>query len=184
MLAHVVAAMRPQVRRLVLNANGDAARFETFDLEVVADAATEALGVPAAGGLGPLAGLHAAMAWAIEADPAATAIATVSSDCPLLPLDLVGRLADAISARPGLPAIAVSADQRHPTIALWPLTLSHDLGETLRQGALSADRFARRHGAIEVSFPMRNIGGEDVDPFFNVNTPEDLERARKLFANK
>ena len=171
MLAHIIARFRPQVSRLVLNINGPAERFSPFGLEVVADEGP--------GEHGPLAGLVAAMAWAATTG-GVTALATVSTDVPFLPSDLVARLAAARDGRADRPALAVSAGRRHPTIALWPLELEAEARRTLHRGERSMDAFAKRHGAIAVSFPMGNIGGRTVDPFFNANTPDDLAAARAL----
>ena len=183
MLAHVIGRFRPQVSRLVLNANSDRARFASFGLEVIADDNVALGGAEPVTGRGPLGGLLAAMAWARTANEpdgtGALALATVSSDTPFLPQDLVRQLC-AHAGREARPAIAVSAGRRHPTIAVWPLGLADDLAETLARGKFGVDRFATRHGAIEVSFPMRDIGGIEVDPFFNANTPEDLARARAM----
>ena len=171
MLAHIVARFRPQVARLILNINGPAERFSTFELDVVTDEGP--------GEHGPLAGLVASLAWAAKTGDM-TALATVSTDVPFLPLDLVRQLAAAGEARPDVPVLAVSDGRRHPTIALWPVTLEDEARKTLKRGELSVDAFAKRHGAIAVSFPMSNIGGRTVDPFFNANTPDDLATARAL----
>ena len=171
MLAHIVARFRPQVARLVLNINGPAERFSPFGLDVVADEGP--------GEHGPLAGLVAALAWAAKSG-GMSALATVSTDVPFLPTDLVHRLAAARAGKTNQPVLAVSAGRRHPTIALWPITLEDEARKTLKRGELSVDAFAKRHGAIAVSFPMGNIGGRTVDPFFNANTPDDLAAARAL----
>ncbi len=171
MLAHIIARFRPQVARLVLNINGPAERFFAFGIDIVADEGP--------GEHGPLAGLVAALAWAAKAGDM-TALATVSTDVPFLPSDLVHRLAEAREGKADRPVLAVSAGRRHPTIALWPLELAGDARQTLKRGELSVDAFAKRHGAIAVSFPMSNIGGRTVDPFFNANTPDDLAAARAL----
>ncbi len=171
MLAHIVARFRPQVSRLILNINGPAERFSAFGLDVVADEGP--------GEHGPLAGLVAALAWAAKSG-GMTALATVSTDVPFLPFDLVSRMAAACDGRADRPVLAVSAGRRHPTIALWPLELEVEARETLKRGELSVDAFAKRHGAIALSFPMSNIGGRTVDPFFNANTPDDLATARAL----
>lgn len=169
MLARVIARFKPQVARLILNANGDPARFAAFGLPVVADRD------PA--GLGPLAGLQAALDWHTHHAPGATAIATVTSDVPFLPHDFVERLA---AVRPIGPAIAVSTGRRHPTIALWPVTLREEINAAIANRELSMNAFARNHGATEVEFPARAIVGEFVDPFFNTNTPGELAEARRL----
>ncbi len=171
MLAHIVARFRPQVSRLILNINGPAERFSHFELDVVADEGP--------GEHGPLAGLVAALAWTAKTG-GMSALATVSTDVPFLPADLVERLAAACEDRVDRPVLAVSDGQRHPTIALWPIGLEDDARKTLNRGELSVGAFAKRHGAIAVSFPMGNIGGRIVDPFFNANTPDDLAAARAL----
>lgn len=185
MLAHVVERVQPQVPRLVLNANGNPDRFKAFGLDVVAD-------VPRPGARpddshrhgrqGPLAGLHAALSFAHRLDAAVTTIATVSSDVPFLPLDVVRRLEAGREAQKDRIAYAACEGQRHPTIALWPLALLEAVTRALDDGHLSLDRFARSNGAIEVAFPMGNIGGHRFDPFFNANTPDDLAWARQVMA--
>lgn len=181
MLAHVVERFRPQVGPLILNANGDPARFQAFDLVIVADEPDPGAELNP-GGRGPLAGLAAAFSWAEGLSGVVKSIATVSGDAPFLPGDLVAKFVKATAGRIETPAIATSSGRRHPTIALWPLVLAEDLRNALSRGELSADRFARRHAAIEVDFPMRQIGGRDVDPFFNANTRDDLEDARRILA--
>jgi molybdopterin-guanine dinucleotide biosynthesis protein A len=166
MLAHVGA--------LILNANGDAARFRTFGVPVIPDLDSKAQG--------PLAGILAAIAWAERSGRAFTAVATVTSDVPFLPLDLVSKLA---AARPNGPSVAQSADRLHPTIGLWPLSLKPAIEAALERGNLSAHAFARANDAIAVAFPFsesvgRESGGQCVDPFFNANTPDDLNQARAL----
>ena len=178
MLAHVIGRFQPQVASLILNANGDPARFARFGLRVVPDLdSTEQ---------GPLAGLLAGMTWAETADSAFSAIVTVTTDVPFLPLDLVAQLA--VATRNG-PAIAASADRRHPTIGLWPLSLKGAVQAALSRHELSVNAFAEAHGAIAVSFPFSDgIGGEGhgvrVDPFFNANTPAELKEARALLTRK
>ncbi len=170
MLAHVIQRFQPQVANLILNANGDASRFAAFGLTVVAD-------LESAKDQGPMSGIAAAMAWAERASPSYTAIATVSTDSPFLPSDLVVRLA---AASPNGPALAQSVDRPHPAIGLWPLTLKFAVHAALSAGKLSVNDFARAHGAIAVPFPLSEGGTLPVDPFFNANTPADLIAARAL----
>ncbi|NOT71824.1 MAG: molybdenum cofactor guanylyltransferase [Hyphomicrobium sp.] len=175
LLGHVIQRFGPQVHRLILNANGDPARLERFGLPIVADLDGKSLG--------PLAGLLAAMDYAGRTPPppigAFTHIAAVSTDVPYLPLDLIERLAAAAGSGA---AIAVSDGRRHPTIGLWPLSLKASLMHAIAHGELSANAFAAHHGAVEVTFPFSETDGMLVDPFLNVNTPQDLEIARRLAA--
>ena len=171
MLAHVQARFAPQVVRLVLNANGPAVRFQAFGLEIVADEGP--------GDQGPLAGLAAAYTWAASMLPGTTSIATVSTDVPFLPLDLVQRLNDGAQGGAKV-AVAAFEGQWHPVIGLWPVHLANGLDQYLRTGQRSAEAFAKRHGAVAVSFPPGLIAGQHIDPFFNANTPDDLAWANKL----
>ncbi len=176
MLARVVRRLSPQVGRLVLNANGDPARFAALGLPVVADAAV--------GFLGPLAGILAGMRWSLSHAPAVPTIVTVSSDVPFLPDDLVARLAAAIADRPGTIALARSSSGLHPVIGLWPVALADDLETQLSAGTHKVTLWTDRHGAVSVPFEPVSIGGRTVDPLFNVNTPEDLETVRSVLAGE
>lgn len=175
MLGHVIARLQPQVVALAINANGDPARFERFGLPVVPDLI--------AGHAGPLAGVHAAMRWAEREVPGARWIATASSDVPLLPEDLVLRLAQAIAASGSETiAIAMSDGRAHPVVGLWPLGHAGKLEAAVRTGEYRVGHWARVQGAVEVDFPMLEIAGKAVDPFFNVNTPADAAEAERIVA--
>jgi molybdopterin-guanine dinucleotide biosynthesis protein A len=167
-LARVIERLRPQVGALVLNANGDPARFAAYGLTVIAD------GVP--DHPGPLAGVLAALDHAAQAHPGAPWVASVSADSPFLPRDEVARLHAARLAE-GLPlACAASGGHTHPPIGLWPVELREDLRRALTQeGERKIDRWTARFGCATATW-----GTDPVDPFFNANTPEDLARAEAL----
>lgn len=174
MLAHVIARLRPQVGTVVINANGDPSRFAAFGLPVVPDTV--------AGFAGPLAGVLAGMRWSAAHVPQATRIATVSSDAPFLPGDLVARLAAAVDGRPEAVALAQSFGGLHPVIGLWPVALADDLEQQLVAGMRKVLRWTDRHGTVPVAFAPLTIGGREIDPFFNANTPAELEMARSVLA--
>ncbi len=165
MLARVVDRLGPQVDRLLLNANGDPARFAALGLPVVADSVPD---FP-----GPLAGILAGMDRA--AAEGAQAIVTVAGDTPFFPTDLVARLR--ASGAPLAFAVTPGATgrRRHPVFALWPVALRKDLRTALAAGTRRVAEWAARHGAAEVAFP-------DEAAFFNVNTRDDLARAEALAA--
>jgi molybdopterin-guanine dinucleotide biosynthesis protein A len=163
LLAHVIERLRPQTAALALNANGDATRFARFGLAIVADDATDFAG--------PLAGILAAMDWAARLHPFARAVLTVPADTPFLPRDLVTRLSAA-----GTPALARSGGRIHPVVGLWPLALRDDLRRSLREaGVRKVEAWTGRLDPAIVDFEAGAI-----DPFFNINTPEDLTRAEAL----
>jgi molybdopterin-guanine dinucleotide biosynthesis protein A len=167
MLAHVLERFLPQVGRAAVNANGDPARFEAFGLPVVAD---QMPGHP-----GPLAGILAALRWAASAG--VDRVATVSSDAPFIPADLVARLAEASA---GAIAVARSAGRVHPLAALWPLGIADELERALATGERRVQRWVEMQGMTVVDFASIRIGSRAIDPFLNVNTPADLAEAETL----
>jgi molybdopterin-guanine dinucleotide biosynthesis protein A len=163
----VAQRLAPQSAPLAINANGDPARLATLGLPVLPD--------PLPDFPGPLAGVMAAMDWA--AGLGADQVVTVPADTPFLPLDLVARLVEA--ARGGV-AVASSPDatgrlRRHPTCALWPVGLRRRLAVDLGAGARKLGIWADQQGAGVAAFDATPL-----DPFFNINTPEDLARAEAL----
>ena len=161
LLAHVADRFEPQVEGLALSANGDPARFSAFGLPVL----TDAQGVR----LGPMAGLLAGLDWL--ATTGGTHLATVSVDTPFLPCDLVPKLLLAGEATDGL-AIAESQGRAHPTCGLWPLGLRKTLRAALAAGERRIGDWAKTQGAGRAVF-----AGDNPDPFFNINQPEDLTLA-------
>jgi molybdenum cofactor guanylyltransferase len=172
MLGHVIACLKPQVAHLVINANGDPSRFAAFNLPVCADTIT--------GHVGPLAGVLAGMRWSARHTPQATHIATVSTDAPFLPTDLVARLSANLAH--AKIALAASGGELHPVIGLWPVNLADDLEHQLQNGVRKVLAWTDRHGTKVEEFPMRAVAGHMIDPFFNANTPQELDEARALLA--
>ena len=173
MLAHVIERAAPQAACLVINANGDPARFSAYGLPVVPDTVE---GYP-----GPLAGVLAGMRWAESHRPEARYVLTVSTDAPFLPADLGQRLFVAAEAQPGAIALASSGGHLHPVIGLWPVLHADDLEAAVRdEGVRKVLAWTERHGVVPVDFSPVSIGGEAVDPFYNANTPEELSEARRL----
>ncbi len=170
LLAHAIARLAPQVSGLVLNANGDASRFSGFDLPVVSDSV--------AGFAGPLAGVLAGMDYA--ALQGCDQIVTAAADTPFFPKTLVVRLQQgAVRSAQGLAMAATIESERglsrHPTFALWPVALRDDLRAALAAGMRKVVLWTDRHGCEDVVFEFAGI-----DPFFNVNTPDDMARAKQL----
>ncbi|MGA7117450.1 MAG: molybdenum cofactor guanylyltransferase MobA [Hyphomicrobium sp.] len=174
MLGHVIERLTPQAGRLVINANGDPARFASFDLPVVPDTIE--------GYAGPLAGILAGLRWSIVNAPDATHVVSVSTDAPFLPADLVTKLQQGLANASGSIALAQSGGELHPVIGLWPVALADDLEQALHAGTRKVLAWTDRHGTVPVEFPFTHLKGRSVDPFFNANTPEELTEARHLLA--
>jgi len=170
MLSHAIERVRPQVRRLVLNVNGDPGRFAGFGLPVVAD------GV--AGFAGPLAGVRAGLDWAAESAPDLAYVASFPTDAPFLPADLVARLLAPVARGEAELAAAASGGQVHPVVGLWPVMLRWELRRALtEEGVRKVDVWTARYRLAVVQFPATPI-----DPFFNANRPADLSEAERLLA--
>lgn len=161
--------LRPQVYALAVNANGPVLFEPGEELPVFADLdATRS---------GPLGGVLAALDHTKRTHPDASHVATVPTDSPFFPGDLVARLSRAVDTPERIVA-ARSPSGPHPVFALWPVALMDDLAEWLASGgALRVRSYLERHQAREVAFPMVETPRGDFDPFFNINTPDDLDAA-------
>jgi molybdopterin-guanine dinucleotide biosynthesis protein A len=122
------------------------------------------------------------MRWSLANAPAARWIATAAGDAPLLPTDLVARALAALRDRPGGIALAQSRSELHPVIGLWPVALAGDLESQLRAGVRKVLAWTDRHGTVPVPFAMVEAGGVELDPFFNANTPQELDALRAVLA--
>src|SRR6056297_464416 len=161
-LDQVIARLSPQVSALAINANGDPTRFTALGIPVLPDSID--------GFAGPLAGVLAGLDWA--AGEGASHIVTAAWDTPFFPTDRVQRL----EAEPGPITLARTPEGRHPTFGLWPVDLRDDLRAELLAGTRKVLAWTDRHGTSYADFDG------DPDPFFNVNTPEDLAAAEELLA--
>jgi len=168
LLKRVLDRFAAQCQGVIINANGDPARFSAFGLPVVAD------GV--AGFAGPLAGILAGLDWMAAQRPDFAWMASVPGDCPFLPDDLVARLHDARVKHAQPLACARSRERHHPVVGLWSVTLRHDLRRALvEEDVRKIDAWTARHGVAVADWPS-----DPVDPFFNVNTPQDVASAERL----
>lgn len=166
-LAHVASRLRPQVDPLLLNANGPSARFG-FDLPVVPDILPDTPG--------PLAGILAGLDHVASHYPDARCMLSVPADCPFLPVDLADRLLAGLGTARA--TYAASGGRAHPVIGLWDVALRNELRALLvDEDVRRVERWTARARAIAVEWPTLTY-----DPFFNVNTPEDLAAAERILA--
>jgi molybdenum cofactor guanylyltransferase len=169
-LERVIVRLKPQCDELILNANGDPARFAAFGLPVVPDSVED---FP-----GPLAGILAALDWTAANRPGVSLVFSAAADCPFLPRDLVARLTEALVNENAQLAVAASGDQSHPVIGLWSVALRDELRHALVQEDIRRiDRWTARYKLATVTWPT-----EPLDPFFNANTVEDIAEADRLAA--
>ncbi|KRS19520.1 molybdenum cofactor guanylyltransferase MobA [Roseovarius indicus] len=163
-LDQVIARLSPQVAGMAINANGEAERFAALGLPVLPDSIAD---YP-----GPLAGVLAGLDWA--AGQGAESVVSVAADTPFFPHDLVSRLQVAAKDMEQPLALAATPDGRQPTFGLWPVALRDDLRAALQDGLRKVVMWTDRHDGREALFD------EAGEPFFNVNTPEDLDKAQAM----
>ncbi|MBF0176175.1 MAG: molybdenum cofactor guanylyltransferase [Magnetococcales bacterium] len=162
LLARMIELLRGQLAALAINANGDAGRFAACNMRVMPDLRT--------GSMGPLAGIETALTCM-----AAPWVCVVPVDLPFLPQDLTQRLCLAADD-PAQPVTVVSAGRLHPTVCLWPRQLLPEISLALDAGRLALGVWLADHPHRVVEFICREGAP---DPFFNINTPEDLVTARR-----
>lgn len=167
-LGRIGRRLAPQAARVLLNANGDLSRFADTQLELLPD--------PLPGAIGPLAGVLAGLDWAASHAPGVSRVLTVPGDCPFLPADLAARLIET-QQRTSQPVVRVcSGGRSHPAIALWPVALRENLRQALTEEKLyKVQAWQNRHGCADAEWPV-----EPYDPFFNINTPDDLAAANAI----
>ncbi len=175
MLAHVIERLGPQVDSLVINANGNPARFAGFGLPIVAD--------PIEGFAGPLAGVLAGLRFAAGHHPHARFVAAAATDTPFLPRDLVAKLDLRREERDGRVVLAGSSGGLHPVYGLFPVVLADDLDAALKAGVRKVLDWTDRHDRVVADFADFVVAGRAVDPFFNANSPEDLADAEAIAAD-
>ena len=167
-LERVIARLKPQCAELILNANGDPARFAAFGLSVIPDGVAD---FP-----GPLAGILASLDWAAANRPDVAFVLSAAADCPFLPRDLVARLHHALMEENAELAVAASDGQSHPVIGLWSVALREELRQALVvEDVRKIDRWTARYKLATVTWPTTPL-----DPFFNANTMDDIAAAERL----
>jgi len=170
-LARILHIVRPQVGPLVLNANGDGARFADYDLPVASDVVD--------GFAGPLAGVLTGLEWALANAPECQWLASFACDAPFAPRDLVSRFLAAVAEENADMACATSAGRDQPVFGLWPVRLVDDLRAALvEEDIRKVDVWTARYRLARADWPTH-----PVDPFFNVNRPDDLDAAETLLTD-
>lgn len=171
LLERVVLRAASQVNCLLISSNLPAAELGELGHPVLPDT------VP--GNLGPLAGVCAALEHLREHQPGVLWLCSFAADTPWFPLDLVARLDSARRECDARLAVARSGGKSHPVFALWPVSILPEIRATLAEAAeLGAGRFQSRFRVAFADWPLTEAG----DPFFNLNTPEDLAAARARLA--
>lgn len=172
LIEHVIERLEPQVSDIVINTGNPDISALFPNAISIKDLGNQSNG--------PLSGILAGMVYFLRKD--IPHFITVSVDCPFLPNNLVASLSSAINTEKAI-VIARSSKGDHPTIALWPSALAPELTEFLdRSDNFSIRRFLENQDLCEVEFKSESHGAKSIDPFFNVNTEQDLEVAENFIA--
>ncbi|RAU22338.1 bifunctional molybdenum cofactor guanylyltransferase MobA/molybdopterin-guanine dinucleotide biosynthesis adaptor protein MobB [Paramagnetospirillum kuznetsovii] len=172
LLDRVIERLSPQVGPMILNANGDPDRFAEFTLPVVPDVVD--------GYAGPLVGVLTGLEWLKDHTMGVEWMVSTAADTPLFPLDLVERLHAAVKAEGADIAVACTKGQAHPVFALWPVRLAAELrAAVVDESMRKIDAWTDRYKVARVEWPVT-----PADPFFNVNTPEDVVRLRLIVTGR
>jgi molybdopterin-guanine dinucleotide biosynthesis protein A len=176
LINRVVKRLEPQVASIVINANGDPQRFSPTQYRIVQDVFE--------GFAGPLAGIHALLEFAARSSPNISHVATVAADTPFFPENFVDKCAGSLvnQDQGNSTIILAKSDQnRHPVFGLWPVSLCSSLAKFLKSGdTRKVMAFVQMHPYKFVEFPYFENNGKLIDPFFNINAPDDLEKALSI----
>ncbi|MGY9035355.1 MAG: molybdenum cofactor guanylyltransferase MobA [Rhodobacterales bacterium] len=173
LIEYSIERLKPQVNRLVINANNNLTKYSEFNTPIVSD--------PLPGFLGPLAGVLAGLEYADQ--KGYSHIVTVAADTPFFPKNLISLFLTVAKNHNGL-AIATTQDknnniQRHPTFGIWPCHLRKNLRTHIVNGLRKIVIWTEKHNAGEALFD----DNKKLDPFFNINTPADLNTAKAVLEN-
>lgn len=164
LLQRAIDRTKPQVQALILNANGNALRFARTRLPIVPDKLE--------GNLGPLAGIHAGLDW-VKRNTHFEWMLCIASDSPFLPVELAQTLLDTAQTTGKHLVIAESQLRLQPVFSLWHISLLDEVSAQLQSGVTpKLQEWVMAQGAEKVSFASTTY-----DPFFNINTPQDLYTA-------
>ncbi len=184
LLQAVLKRLSPQLDTIIISSNSPAQTIHAAlkagkqfnEIPIVSDLISDFAG--------PLAGVHSAMKWAQENRPETTHLLTVAADTPFFPLDFVSRMVGfAQSQEASSIILAQSHGRYHPIFGLWPVDLQESLEGALFKGLRKIRAWTNEHPNASLNFDDEIINGKQVDPFFNINEPEDFKRYRQLIQN-
>lgn len=163
----VLRKIETQVDRVAINTR-DKNSFSQYNYPIIEDLITEE------GGSGPLAGISSAIKWAKKSINPVSHVITVPVDTPLLPIDLVHRMSLELKIKKSDIIFASSNNNIYPVVSMWSLSLDNHLDKALSNGVRKIDAFTSSYNVSIVDWSFN-----DVDPFFNINNPEDITLAEK-----
>lgn len=173
MLAHILSTIQPRTKGpIILNANGDLARYADYKLPIVPDIVPNFAG--------PLAGILTGLDWMNRYDPKPDFMLSLPGDAPLIPPNLIERLATTAETEQAEIVSVTSNNRTHPVIALWSLNLLEALRHAvINEGIRKIDLWTETKKLLYVDWDI-----SPYDPFYNINRTEDLAYAASILGEK
>ena len=125
--------------------------------------------------LGPLGGVFSAMKWVKDNDKKYQWIVTFPSDTPFFKKKIMNSFLNKINEKESELFFMKSNEKRHNIFGLWSMDLIDQLEKDLETGSRKVEKWANSIGVKTI-----NMSFEKEDPFFNINTKEDLEKAENI----
>jgi len=168
LIEHTIDKVKKYLKKIIIITNQDNEFFSKNNLTTVKDTIE--------GQLGPLVGILTAMKWAKENLSKCSWIATFPCDTPFFPESIIKRFIEESEKKESLILCASSHGRKHNIFGLWSLDLYDKLKDDLiNKKVRKVQDWTEKNKIKNLEFKFK-----DYDPFFNINTEEDLEFAKKL----
>jgi len=168
LIEHTIDKVKKYLKKVIIITNQDNEFFSKNNLTTVKDCVE--------GQLGPLVGILTAMKWAKENLNKCSWIATFPCDTPFFPESIIKSFIEESKKKESLILCASSHGRKHNIFGLWSLDLYDKLKDDLMNKKVrKVQDWIEKNKIKNLEFEFK-----DYDPFFNINTKEDLEFAKKL----
>ena len=168
LLEHVLAKVTKKFEKILIISNQSLNLKTLNSITIIPDCIK--------GNLGPLVGVLTAMKWIKKNNKQYQWIATFPSDTPFFDTSIIEKYKNRINLNESLLYFARSKQKRHNIFGLWSVKLMDTLeNDLINNNFRKVEKWADKIGVETI-----NVKIDKFDPFFNINTKEDLEEAKKI----
>ena len=167
LIDHILSEILTEFKELLIVSNNSIEFNKSEKISIISDFKNN---------LGPLGGVLTAMKWIKDNNKDYQWISTFPTDTPFFKNKILKDFHDQINLKNGKLFFIKSNNTRHNIFGLWSIDLADKLEKDLENGDRKVEDWANKVGVniIDMQF-------EKNDPFFNINTKEDLEKAKDIF---
>jgi molybdopterin-guanine dinucleotide biosynthesis protein A len=167
LIDHILSEILTEFKELLIVSNNSIKFNKSENISIISDFKNN---------LGPLGGVLTAMKWIKDNNKDYQWISTFPTDTPFFKNQILKDFHDKINLKNGKLFFIKSNNTRHNIFGLWSIDLADKLEKDLENGDRKVEDWANKVGVniIDMQF-------EKNDPFFNINTKEDLEKAKDIF---